>query len=349
MKKYILFFLLLASFSLSFAQSEPSFLCTYKGGYFIRNGSTWYEYRPELKDGIWSTYSQNGTDDNYYYIKNKMCEICIPFKSHNNIWIKEANSEWKKVYETITVYNYCPEHSTQVFTYQDGFFIKNGNTWNFYIPTKENKRIWSVYTQYNSDDNYYYIKNSTDNLAIPRKSKNDFFWYKNDKWEKLYTTLALYDPQSPDAKSGHNNVSNNSSSNTSVQDNINKSSNSRSASSQYAFDEVFYFKDNKNVRVQIESSGNSYITCREGTSVIYSFYNAKLYNDFIYYGTDMLEFKIQKDNYPTAYLKCKDGFSFFSINMMDGRGDIYIFSTDDASKTRENKEKFLYLKSLIKK
>lgn len=120
------------------------------------------------------------------------------------------------------------------------------------------------------------------------------------------------------------------------------------ASAQYAFDEVFYFKDNKNVWVQIESSGNSYLTCREGTDVIYKFYNAKVYDDYIYYGNEMLEFKIQKDNYPTAFLKCKDGYSWFSINLMDGRGDIYTFSTEDASKTRENRAKFLHLKSLLK-
>jgi len=84
--------------------------------------------------------------------------------------------------------------------------MKNGNIWKLYIPEKESNSSYATFNQYDKDEKFYYIKNSSDNLAIPRNSQYNFFWTKNGKWETLYNTLALYDAQSPNARSGNDYV-----------------------------------------------------------------------------------------------------------------------------------------------
>ena len=245
MKKGVLLLLFaFASFTIAYAQSM---LCTYKGGYFIRSGNTWYEYRPQDKNGVWATYTQYSTDDNYYYVKNNNCKVSIPNSTNNSIWIKKGNSDWTALYTTINIYKYCPERSSQLFTYRNGFFVKNGNRWKQYIPNKRSNAVWNTYTQYDSNENYYYIKNSSDYLAIPRKSNNNFYLRKNGKWETLYTTLALYDALSPNAKSGNNYVASSSSSGTGS-DNSNQNNyannNSNSTRRNVAYlDELYRYSD----------------------------------------------------------------------------------------------------------
>ena len=63
MKRIIFSTLMIVSIVLS--SFSQSMLCTYKGGYFIRNGNNWYEYRPHDKDGVWAQYTQSGGDDNF--------------------------------------------------------------------------------------------------------------------------------------------------------------------------------------------------------------------------------------------------------------------------------------------
>lgn len=47
-------------------------------GYFVKNGTSWEEYRPQDKQGVWATYLEYGTSPLYYYIRNKTCEIAVP-------------------------------------------------------------------------------------------------------------------------------------------------------------------------------------------------------------------------------------------------------------------------------
>ena len=131
--KKLLILLLNILFTVSI--NAQSMLCTYQGGYFIRNGNTWYEYRPKDKDGIWNTYSQYSSDKEYIYIRNKSKDISIPKRNNNSIWIYR-NNKWEVLYRTINVYNYCPVKGAKLFAYKDGFFIKTNNTWQEYNPLK---------------------------------------------------------------------------------------------------------------------------------------------------------------------------------------------------------------------
>lgn len=208
MKKFVLLVFVLM---VSMITNAQSMLCTYNEGFFIKNGNAWYEYRLEKKDGVWATYIQYSTDNNYYYIKNSRCCISIPKQSTNNIWIKRNNSSsWQVLYTTIKTYNYCPVRGgniwPNIFTFDRGFFVKEGNIWKLYLPEKQTNASWADYTQYRKDDNFYYIKNSSDEIAIPRKSNDNFFWYKNGKWETLYNTLAVYDGVNQSGASKKSNV-----------------------------------------------------------------------------------------------------------------------------------------------
>lgn len=215
MKKILL---LLLSISFTVSIKAQSMLCTYEGGYFIQNGNTWYEYRPHDKDGIWNTYSQYSSDENYFFIRNKSNNISIPKKNNNSIWILR-NNKWEVQYRTINVYNYCPVKGAKLFTYKDGFFIKTDNSWQEYTPLKKQNGAFDSFAQNGIDDNFYYIKNNRISLAIPRNTSNDFFWKKDGKWVKLYTAETVYDNSSPTSRSSSNSsnqtVADNNSSNTS--------------------------------------------------------------------------------------------------------------------------------------
>ena len=53
-------------------------LYTYNGGYFLRNGSHWEEYRPDAKPGVWATYEQYNEEANFFNIKNSLCYVSVP-------------------------------------------------------------------------------------------------------------------------------------------------------------------------------------------------------------------------------------------------------------------------------
>lgn len=221
--------LLLTGIIISVFADSQSMLCLYKGGYFIRNGNSWYEYRPQSKDGVWSTYSQQSSDNNYNYVKNSACELSIPKNKKNSVWIKKGG-EWEVLYTTIKIFDYCPKRSSHLFCFDNGFFIKNGTTWYLYMPEKEKKREWNTFTEYSKDDSYYYISNSQDKISIPRSPNNSFFLLDNGKWKEWHSALALYDAHSPKANSGYKYAASNSSSvsNSSSNNNISTSNNNNS-------------------------------------------------------------------------------------------------------------------------
>ena len=212
--KKILILLLSISFAVSI--KAQSMLCTYQGGYFIQNGKTWYEYRPQDKDGIWNTYSQYSSDENYFFIRNKSNNISIPKEKNNSIWILK-NNKWEVQYQTINVYNYCPVKGAKLFTYKDGFFIKTDNSWQEYIPLKKQNGAFDSFTQDGIDNNFYYIKNNRISLAIPRNTSKDFFWKKDGKWVKLYAAETVYDNSPPTTDSAINTPAGSSSPNSNNQ------------------------------------------------------------------------------------------------------------------------------------
>ena len=184
--------LIIAFFTLTtiqcFAQTG---LYTYNGGYFIQDGKTWTEYRPNDKDGIWATYTQYNEEENFYNIKSSVSTVSVPKKSSNNFYIYN-NNKWEVVYYTKEIYNYFDDTSRQLYCYKGGYFAKDGDNWREYRPD-DKRGIWATYTQYNEEENFYNIKSSACTVSIPKKSSNNFYIYNNNKWEVIYTTSSIYD------------------------------------------------------------------------------------------------------------------------------------------------------------
>lgn len=59
--------LFVLSFVLVSAQETGLFV--YDGGYFVRNGDSWEEYRPDQNEGVWATYEQINTDEHFFFFK----------------------------------------------------------------------------------------------------------------------------------------------------------------------------------------------------------------------------------------------------------------------------------------
>ena len=176
-------------------KNVQSMICIYEGGYFIRNGKKWYEYRPKDKPyAVWAEYSQYNEEDYFYNIKNTSNTVSIPKNSSNKVYIYK-NTKWEVIYNTTQVFNICPQRGNKLFCHTRGFFFKNGNSWTEYLPDRNATSAWATYTQTSSDSNFYYIKNANDEVAIPRKPVNKFFVRKTseDKWKEVYTTTQIFD------------------------------------------------------------------------------------------------------------------------------------------------------------
>ena len=59
MKKKILLTVLIAVAGIMSTVAQTTALVTYQGGYFIKNGNDWIEYRPADKVEPWNEYKQN--------------------------------------------------------------------------------------------------------------------------------------------------------------------------------------------------------------------------------------------------------------------------------------------------
>lgn len=188
-KLLILLFYLSISFCCCYAQTG---LFTYDGGYFIRDGNTWVEYRPAQKDDVWATYTQYGEETNFYNIYNNYCSLSIPKEAHNKIYIRK-NNDWEVIYNTRQIYNEFTASSRNVYCYEDGYFVRNGDSWEEYRPTKR-AGVWNSYTKYSEDDNYIMIQNSQCKVAVPKVDGYDFYILENNEWVKCYEGTNVYDP-----------------------------------------------------------------------------------------------------------------------------------------------------------
>ena len=166
-------------------------LFTYEGGYFVKDGNNWAEYRPQSKDGVWASYMKYDEDENYYYINNSKCSLCVPKKKHNKFYISK-NGEWEVIYYTKEIYSYFKANGRQIYCYEGGYFVKDGNNWAEYRPQSEDG-VWASYMKYDEDENYYYINNSKCSLCVPKKKHNKFYISRNNEWEVIYNTTDIYD------------------------------------------------------------------------------------------------------------------------------------------------------------
>lgn len=174
------------------AAAQTTGLFTYKGGYFVKAGDNWTEYRPQDKDGVWATYTQYGEEANYYQVSNSSCSLSIPKADGYNFYIWQ-DGEWMTVYTTKHVYGYFEGQSREIYAHnQGGYFTRDGSTWREYRPDKK-AGIWATYTQYKEDDNFFYMRSSVSEVCVPKEEHNDFYLLNDGKWMKCYTTSAIYD------------------------------------------------------------------------------------------------------------------------------------------------------------
>ena len=190
--------LLLLTLTCIGAAAQTTGLFTYDGGYFVKAGDYWTEYRPADKDGVWATYTQYGEETNYYQVSNSSCSLSIPKTSNNSFYIWK-NEDWQPLYTTKQVYGYFDDESREIYTHnQGGYFTRDGGTWREYRPDKK-AGLWATYTQYKEDDNYFYMRSSVSEVCVPKDGRNDFYLLNGGKWMKCYTTSAIYVTKTPAA------------------------------------------------------------------------------------------------------------------------------------------------------
>lgn len=226
-KFFLLFFALLAFANSSIAQNTGLF--TYAGGYFIKNGNNWYEYRPGDKAGVWASYTQYGEEENFYNIKNKNNFVSVPKSPSNSFFVAPEGGEWKSIYTTRNFYSVFTDEGRDLYCYDGGYFVRNGSTWREYRP-EDKQTVWSTYSLYKSDDNFFYIESSVDKVAIP-KSKDlsgSIFVYRNDDWEAIYTVSDIYESKGNGYYAGVGSSSGNNSHNSGNNGNYGNNSSQRS-------------------------------------------------------------------------------------------------------------------------
>ena len=82
MKKRILSSLLIAFAFAITAFAQTTALVAYDGGYFVKNGDRWTEYRPQDKAEPWNEYKQYNENDTFYFLDSKRCRV------QNNLHIR---------------------------------------------------------------------------------------------------------------------------------------------------------------------------------------------------------------------------------------------------------------------
>lgn len=191
MKTKILFILIML-FSGIRMTAQTTGLFTYDGGYFIKDGNNWSEYRPGDKDGVWATYKQTSEETNYYHIENSECRLSIPKTNDiTHIWILEEN-EWKTLYSMKHIYNSFEDESREIYTYNEGgYFVRDGNHWREYRSNNKSG-VWAYYTQYKEDDNFFYMQSTVSSVCVPKAENSSFYLLDNGKWIKCYTCSAIY-------------------------------------------------------------------------------------------------------------------------------------------------------------
>lgn len=203
MKKKILLTLVLIVTGFVSLIAQTTALVVYEGGYFVKDGNEWTEYRPADKAGKWSAYKQYKEDDTFFYLKNKKCELAIPKLYKDKIFIKrDKKGEWKVVYNTIDVHYQCVDKDGLFYCYQDGrgrehhgYYVRLDNgVWHEYAPGKK-RGVWAEFKQTGEDNDYFIVESTQNIVKIPKKPSLNFVITKpgNNSWRGGYTTKAIYD------------------------------------------------------------------------------------------------------------------------------------------------------------
>lgn len=204
MKKLFTLCLLAVAISALQAQTTTA-LVTYEGGYFVKNGKEWTEYRPAHKTGAWSKYKQYGEDDTFYYMKNKKCYLSIPKLYKDKIYIDrdKGKKNWEVVYNTLSVHQRCPDTEGLFYSYRnhrkehgeyDGYFVRKNLVWQEFRPRMKSG-VWAEFKQIDENNEYFILASEHNNVYIPKTTDNDIIIYKtdNNNWRGGYAIQAIYD------------------------------------------------------------------------------------------------------------------------------------------------------------
>lgn len=204
MKRCFLLTLVLAVAGIVSMMAQTTALVTYEGGYFVKNGEEWTEYRPADKAGKWSAYEQYNEDDKFFYVENKKCELAIPKLYKDKIFIKrDKKGEWTIVYNTLSVHLLCPDGDALFYSYRnhsmkhseyDGYFVRDNLTWREYRPRMKSS-VWAEFKQTAEDRRYFTLESDHNIVYIPKTTDDDIvIKEKNNKeWTGGYAIQGVYD------------------------------------------------------------------------------------------------------------------------------------------------------------
>lgn len=193
MKRSFCLSVLLFVLSFGLVSGQETGLFVYDGGYFVKSGDSWEEYRPDLNEGVWATYEQYNEEDNFYNLRNSKCYVSVPKSTVNAFYYAAPGEAWKPIYTTKAIYEYMTDSSRGIYCYQGGYFVRDGMVWREYRPGDKHG-LWAEYDQNNTDDKFFYISNESNKVAIP-KSENERSVYlsKDGEWTPIYSLVGIYD------------------------------------------------------------------------------------------------------------------------------------------------------------
>lgn len=194
MKRIFIVALILSVISVASAFAQTTGLYTYDGGYFVRNGDNWTEYRPAKKEGVWATYTQYNEEEHFFNITNYLCDVSVPKSSVNKFYIaRNKDGDWKPVYDTKEIYDYMPSSGCGIYCYKGGYFVRDGLKWREYRPA-DKRSVWAEYDQDSYDKYFFYIKNDNNRVAVPvSESDGDIQLFNGSEWEPIYSLTGIYD------------------------------------------------------------------------------------------------------------------------------------------------------------
>ena len=199
MKKSILLSLLLSFAMTAFAQTTA--LVAYEGGYFIKNGEKWTEFRPQDKAEAWNEYEQYKENDIFYFLDSKRCRVAIPKLACDKIFVdRNKNENWEVVYNTISVHPFCPNEDGPFYCYTttsieyDGYFVRDNGRWREYRPNMK-RGLWAEFDEVGDNDTHFILKSKHNTVLVPKTTTDRFIITKNDNssWRGGYTAVAIYD------------------------------------------------------------------------------------------------------------------------------------------------------------
>ena len=201
MKKRILSSLLIAFAFAITTLAQTTALVAYDGGYFVKNGENWTEYRPQDKAEPWNEYKQYNENDTFYFLDSKRCRVAIPKLACDKIFVdRKKNEDWQVVYNTISVHPLCPNEDGPFYCYTttsieyDGYFVRDNDKWREYRPNMK-RGLWAEFDEVGEDENFFYLKSEHNTVQVPKTIDNRFIIRKNDNssWRGGYTAAAIYD------------------------------------------------------------------------------------------------------------------------------------------------------------